>query len=457
MVDTQNSITQGPIWRPLLALFFPLWFGTFFQQLYNAVDALVVGRLVGTDALAAVGCTGPVANLTVGLFTGLASGAVVAIAQRFGAGRRQEVHQAVHTAMLLSLIMGAVLTVAGVLCAGPALRAMNTTAEAIDDATLYLRVFFLGMIPNVVYNMGTGVLRAIGDSRRPLYFLIAASVCNIVLDVLLVAVFHMGVAGAAIATVVSQLLSAVLVVRSLMRSEGEAYQFFPRQMRIDIPALRAVLLIGVPSALQSLMYSTSNIMIQAAINSFGTDTMAAWTAYGKVDVVFWMSLNSMGLALTTFAGQNFGAGKYQRLRRGVAVALGMTAGFTVALSALLVIFARPILQVFITKDTVLEIGVDMLRFLAPCYITYILIELLAGALRSAGKSFGPTLITVFGVCGLRLIWLFTAVPARHTVETVILSYPITWTIASAAMVLYYFKAKWLPENNVLRTPPSEAS
>lgn len=444
MTQTQNSITDGPIWKPLLGLFFPLWLGTFFQQLYNAVDALVVGRLVGTTALAAVGCTGPVANLTVGLFTGLSSGAVVAIAQRYGAGRRDEVHRAVHTAMLLSLVMGAVLTVAGVLAAGPALAAMGTTPESIGGATLYLRIYFLGMVPNVVYNMGTGVLRAIGDSRRPLYFLIAASACNIVLDVLLVAVFRLGVAGAAIATVFSQLLSAVLVVRSLMKSEGEAYRFFPAKMRLYPPALRAILVIGVPSALQSLMYSTSNIIIQAAINSFGTGTVAAWTAYGKVDVVFWMSLNSMALALTTFAGQNFGAGKYRRLRRGVAVSLAMTAGFTLVLSTLLVIFARPILRIFITEASVLEIGVEMLRFLAPCYITYILIELLAGALRAAGKSLGPTLITVFGVCALRLVWLFTAVPAHHTVKAVILSYPITWIIASAAMTVYYFKADWLP-------------
>lgn len=444
MTQAQNCITDGPIWRPLLGLFFPLWLGTFFQQLYNAVDALVVGRLVGTAALAAVGCTGPVANLTVGLFTGLSSGAVVAIAQRYGAGQREEVRRAVHTAMLLSLVMGAVLTAAGVLAAGPALAAMDTTPESIGGATLYLRIYFLGMISNVVYNMGTGVLRAIGDSRRPLYFLIAASACNIVLDVLLVAVFRLGVAGAAIATVISQLLSAVLVVRSLMKSQGEAYQFSPGEMHLYPPALRAILVIGVPSALQSLMYSTSNIMIQAAINSFGTGTVAAWTAYGKVDVVFWMSLNSMGLALTTFAGQNFGAGKYRRLRRGVAVSLAMTAGFTAVLSALLVIFARPILRIFITEAPVLEIGVEMLRFLAPCYITYILIELLAGALRSAGKSLGPTLITVFGVCGLRLVWLFTVVPAHHTVKAVILSYPITWIIASAAMTVYYFKAQWLP-------------
>ncbi len=445
MDRTHGSITQGPIWLPLLDLFIPLWFGTFFQQLYNTVDAVVVGRIVGTSALAAVGSTGAVVSLTVGLFTGLAGGAVVVIAQRFGAGQAQDVYKAVHTSMLLSLLMGAVLTAAGVSAARPALTAMGTTPEAIGDAVVYLKICFLGMIPNVVYNMGTGVLRAIGDSRRPLYFLIAASVCNIILDLLLVAGFRLGVPGAAIATVLSQVLAASLVICSLMRAKGESYQLFPRQMRLYGPAMRSILVVGVPAALQSLMYSSSNIMIQAAINSFGTGTVAAWTAYGKVDVLFWMSLNSMGLALTTFAGQNYGAGNYKRLKQGVGVSLGMTAAFTVALSALMTVFAPQILKVFLTEKQALDIGVGMVRFLAPCYITYILVELLAGAIRAAGKSLGPMLITVFGVCVLRLAWLFTVVPAHHTVGTVIVSYPITWTITSIALTVYYFKARWLPD------------
>jgi len=440
-----GDITEGVIWKQLLALFFPLWVGSLFQQLYNTVDSVVVGRFVGKAALAAVGVTGPVVSLTVGLFTGLASGAVVVIAQRFGARQGDAVHRAVHTAMLLSLIMGAVLTLAGVPLARPILAAMGTTPETIDDAALYLQVYFLGMIANVVYNMGTGILRAIGDSRRPLYFLIAASVCNIVLDIVLVVVFRMGVLGVAVATVASQVLSAVLVVLSLARSQGASYQFFPRQMRIYRPALRSILLVGVPAALQSLMYSASNIVIQAAINSFGTDTVAAFTAYSKMDVVFWMTVSSMALALTTFAGQNYGAGKYDRLRRSVRVSTAMTAGFTVVLSALMFIFARPVLAIFCPDAEVLDIGVELVRFLVPTYITYILVELLAGAVRGAGKSVGPMLISVFGICVLRLAWLFAVVPLSHTIITVCASYPITWVVTSIAMLVYYFKADWLKE------------
>ena len=445
----QNSgdITQGVIWKQLLAFFFPLWFGTFFQQLYNTVDTVVVGRFVGKTALAAVGSTGVVVNLTVGVFTGLASGAVVIIAQHYGARRGPEVFRSVHTAMLLSLLLGAFFMAAGFLLTPWSLRAMGTTEEALPGAILYQRIYFLGMIPNVVYNMGTGVLRAVGDARRPLYFLIAASLCNIVLDLVLVVGFGLAVLGVALATVLSQLLSAVLVVLSLMRSQGQAYQLFPRQLRLYGAPLKDAMRVGVPAALQSVMYSASNIVIQAAINSFGTDAVAAWTAYGKMDVIFWMSINAMALAITTFAGQNYGAGQYDRLKKGVRVSVGMSAGFTVLLSTAMTVFARPILSIFSPDPDVLEIGVAMVRFLAPCYITYILVELLPGAIRGAGRSMVPLLISVFGVCVLRLVWLFTVVPAHHTIEAVELSYPITWAVTSAAVLIYYRWGHWLQPRN----------
>ena len=438
-----GDITQGVIWRQLLAFFFPLWFGTFFQQLYNTVDTLVVGRFVGKVALAAVGSTGVIVNLTVGIFTGVSAGAVVIIAQQFGARKWEDVHKSVHTTMLLGVIVGAFFMVAGFILTPWALRAMGTTEEAMPGAVLYLRVYFLGMVPNVVYNMGTGVLRAIGDFRRPLYFLIAASGCNIVLDLVLVLGFHLDVAGVAIATVASQLLSAVLVVVSLLRAEMTPYQVFPRQLRLYPDSLRGILLIGVPTALQSVMYSASNIVIQAAINSFGTDAVAAWTAYGKMDVLFWMTVTAMSQSITTFAGQNYGAGQYGRVKRGLWVSAGMLGLFTVAISAVYVLLARPILTIFTPDAAVLDVGVDMVRFLAPSYITYILIELIAGAVRGAGKSVGPMLIDVFGVCGLRLAWLFLVVPVHHTLPAVMASYPITWTVTSVALLCYYRFSHWL--------------
>ena len=438
-----GDITQGVIWKQLLGFFFPLWFGTFFQQLYNTVDTLVVGRFVGKVALAAVGSTGVLVNLTVGIFTGLSAGAVVVIAQRFGARDWEDVHKTVHTAMFLGVLVGAIFMVVGFLLAPWALSAMGTTEEAMPGAVLYLRVYFLGMIPNVVYNMGTGILRAVGDSRRPLYFLIAASLCNIVLDLLLVLVFHLDVAGVAIATVVSQVLSAVLVVFALAYSTDSPYQFFPREMKIYRGSADLILRIGVPTALQSVMYNASNIVIQASVNSFGTDTVAAWTAYGKMDVIFWMTVTAMAQSVTTFAGQNYGAGEYKRLKRGLWVSAGVLGLFTLFISAVFFFLARPILAIFTPDPAVLEVGVEMVRFLAPCYIAYIMIELLSGVIRGAGKSLVPMLIDVFGVCGLRLLWLFTVVPVHHTLPAVMVSYPITWVVTTLALLIYYRFGNWL--------------
>lgn len=435
--------TEGVIWKQLMALFVPLWLGTFFQQLYNTIDSVIVGRFVGKGALAAVGCTGTVVTLTVGIFGGIASGAVVVIAQQYGARRYERVRQSVHTTMFLGLIMGLVFMAAGFWLTPWVLQVMGTPPDTMADAVLYLRIYFLGMIPNVIYNMGTGVLRAIGDSRRPLYFLMAASLCNIVLDLILVLVFEMGVFGVAVATVASQLLSAVLVIFSLLRSQGQPYQLVLRAVRPEGQATRAIARLGVPAALQTVMYSLSNIVIQAAINSFGTDAVAAWTAYGKMDVVFWMSVSSMGLAVTTFAGQNYGAGRYDRLKQGVTVSVGITTGMAVFLSIVMTIFARPLMSIFTPDGGVLDIGVAMVRFLAPTYITYVLVELLAGAIRGAGKSLAPTLITLFGVCALRLVWMLAVVPFRMTIPMVELSYPITWTVTSVALAVYYCKGRWL--------------
>ena len=443
LLRPSGDITQGAIWKHLLAFFVPLWFGTFFQQLYNTVDTLVVGRFVGKVALAAVGSTGALVNLTVGIFTGLASGAVVAIAQHYGARRWEDLRKGVHTAMLLSLLIGAFFMVAGFFLTPWALRALGTRADAFPGAELYLKIYFLGMIPNVVYNMGTGVLRAVGDFRRPLYFLIAASVCNIVLDLVLVLCFRLDVAGVAIATVCSQVLSAVLVVVSLMRSETAPYRFFPRQMRLYAEPIHSILVIGVPTALQSVMYSASNLFIQAAINSFSTDAVAAWTAYGKLDVFFWMTITAMSQSLTTFVGQNYGAGQYERLKQGVRVSTAMMAGFTLAISAAMFLLARPLVAFFCPDDDVLAIGIELVRFLVPTYITYILIELLTGAIRGAGKSLIPMVISVLGVCVLRLAWLFFVVPVHHTLLMVAASYPITWTITSAAIWIYYRFGHWL--------------
>ena len=439
----QTDILTGSIPKQLLLFFLPIWFGTLFQQLYNTADTLIVGNFVGTRALAAVGATGPFVNLLVGLFVGLCSGVGVVISQSFGARDYESVDRQVHTALVFSVVIGAVLTALGLLTAEPVMRLMGTPEEILGAATLYLRIYFLGMIPQILYNTGTYILRAIGDSKRPLYFLIAASLVNIVLDVVFIAVLGWGVAGAAIATVASQVASALLTLRCVAGSEGMPWHLALDKMRLNAKILGAVCTIGSPAAAQSAMYNVSNMIIQSCMNSFGTDTIAAWGVYGKIDFVFWMTINSLGIAITTFVGQNFGARQYDRVRSGVRVCMGMAAGLTLLVSVSFYLGAEPLFRVFTQDNSVVAVGVQMMHVLTPVYLTYISIEVLSGALRGCGDVRVPTLITVFFVCGLRVLWLTTMVPLYHTIATVEFSYPLTWTLASLLFILYYLRGGWL--------------
>ena len=436
-IQKENAITEGVIWKQILLFFFPILFGTFFQQLYNAADALIVGRFVGKEALSAVGGgTGTVINLLVGFFVGLASGATVIISQYYGAKRGEMVSYAVHTALAFSLIGGLVMMAGGLLAAPWILQVMDTPADVLELATLYIRIYFLGMTGNLVYNVGSGILRAVGDSRRPLYFLIVSCLTNIVLDILLVVALQMGVAGAALATILSQLLSAVLVIWVLMRT-GDMHRLELRKIGFDRRMFRRIIRIGFPAGLQSVMYSLSNIIIQTAINGQGTDTVAAWTVYGKIDVVFWMIVSAFGIAITTFVGQNYGAGKIDRVQRGIRSCLGMTVLSTVVVSTLLYLTCGVIYTLFTDDAEVLRIGVEMTRFLVPTYITYICIEILSGALRGVGDCWIPTLICLTGVCLIRVVWIVAAVPRFPGIRSIIFSYPLTWVITTILFGIYY--------------------
>ena len=438
-----NGITEGVIWKQLLLFFFPIVLGTFFQQLYNTADAIIVGKAVGKEALAAVGgSTGTLINLLVGFFVGLASGASVIIAQLFGARRAQDVSRAVHTTIALALSSGALLTAVGLLCAGGILEMMGTPQEVMAYALPYLNIYFLGMIPQLVYNIGSGVLRAVGDSRRPMLFLICAALTNIVLDILLVLGLNLGVRGAAIATVLSQVVSAVLILVSLCHAQP-VYRLHFRRIRFHGDMLARIVRIGLPAGLQSVMYSLSNMIIQASVNGFGTDVMAAWTAYGKIDGLYWMMISAFGVSITTFAGQNFGARRYDRMRRSVRVCLGMAAGVTVFMTALILAVGRPMLGMFTDDAHVVEMGMSIIRLIVPTWITYLCIEILSGAMRGAGDSLMPTLMTLTGVCLMRVFWVTVVVPRMHQLPVLMLSYPITWVITSCMFIVYYLRGRWL--------------
>lgn len=440
--QVSNQITEGVIWKQLLFFFFPILFGTFFQQLYNTTDAVIVGNFVGKEALAAVG--GPAAtliNLLIGFFTGLSSGATVIISQYYGAKKQEDVRRTVHTAIALSVAGGAAIMVLGFLFSGAALRAMNTPEEILSLSVVYMRIYFIGVIPSLIYNMGSGILRAVGDSKRPLYFLILSCVANIVLDILFVTVLKMGVVGVAVATALSQVFSALLVTAALMRTK-DSYRLYMKEIRFSPELLHKIIRIGLPAGIQSTMYSASNLIIQSSINSFGTDTIAAWTAYGKIDGIFWMIMGAYGVAITTFAGQNFGAGKYDRIKKSVRICLGMAAFTSVLLSVIVLTGGSLFFHLFTDDPDVVSIGLGMMRVISPSYVTYICIEILGGTTRGCGDAVLPMLMTCVGICVLRVVWVLVVVPMRPEMSTVAFSYPLTWSATSLLFIVYYLRGNW---------------
>ena len=433
-----NRITEGSIFGQLLLFFFPILFGTFFQQLYNTADAMVVGRFVGKQALAAVGgSTSTLINLLVGFFVGLSSGATVVISQFYGARKADKVHWAVHTSIAFSVIGGIIFMIVGLVGSPWALEAMKTPEDVMGHAVVYIRIYFLGIIVNLVYNMGAGILRAVGDSRRPLYFLIASCFTNIILDVLLVAVLGMGVAGAALATITSQLLSAVLVVLALMKTD-DMYKLEWKKVRIDQRMLQRIVRIGIPAGMQSVMYNISNVIIQAGVNTLGTDNVTAWATYGKVDGLYWMMINALGISATTFVGQNFGAGRLDRVRKGAGACMVIGVVLTASVGAVLYNGGHLLVELFTTDLQVQAISMDLLHFMVPTFITYIAIEILSGTLRGVGDAWMPLVITGIGVCAVRVLWIMFVLPHYHTIIGAAFCYPLTWSLTTVAFVIYYY-------------------
>lgn len=433
-----NGITEGSIFGQLLLFFFPILFGTFFQQLYNTADAVVVGRFVGKQALAAVGgTTSTLINLMVGFFVGLSSGATVVISQYYGAKKADKVHWAVHTSVAFSVIGGVLFMAVGLVGARWALTAMHTPEDVMDHAVTYIRIYFLGMVPNLLYNMGAGILRAVGDSRRPLYFLIGSCFVNIILDVVLVAVLRMGVAGAALATISSQLFSAILVILCLTRTQ-DMYKVEWRKIRIDGRMLQRIIRIGIPAGMQSVMYNISNIIIQAGVNNLGTDNVTAWATYGKVDGLYWMMINALGISVTTFVGQNYGARRMDRVRKGAGACMVIGVVLTAIVSTALYFWGYLFIELFTSDPQVQLISQSLIRFMVPTFITYITIEILSGTLRGVGDAWMPLIITGVGVCLVRVIWIIFALPHFNTILAAAFCYPMTWALTSVAFAVYYY-------------------
>lgn len=441
---TENNILTGVIYKQILIYFFPILLGSFLQQLYNTADAVIVGKFSHKEGLAAIGATNYIINIIIGFFIGLAAGGSVVISQYYGAGKNRELKKAVHTTIALGILCGALVMIIGILSSTMALRSMNTPEDVFDLALLYLRVYFIGAIPVVLYNVGTGILMAVGDTKSPLYVLIACTIANIVLDLVFVALMGMGIFGAALATVLSQLLSALLILLILMRTEL-AYKLKLKRIRFHKAMLIEILRIGLPTGFQSTLFFISNIIIQSAVNLFGTDTVAAWTAVIKIDNLYWMVITALGISITTFVGQNFGAGKFDRIHDGVRVTLYFSAFVSILLSAVFYFWCEPLLRIFTSDQAVIDAGIHIFRHYCQYYILFIAIEILSGAIRGVGVTFIPTVITAIGICFLRIAWIFFAVPLNCTVENILFCYPLTWFITSAVFIVYYLKGGWLKQ------------
>lgn len=433
-------MTRGSIPRILINFAIPLLIGNIFQQLYNTVDTVIVGNFVGRQALAAVGCTGPIINALIGLFSGLASGASVIISQYYGAKDEEKLHDAVQTTVAMTLVMCVVLTVVGVIATPYMLRLMDTPEDVFGQAVEYLTIYFWGIAGMLLYNIGSGILRAVGDSARPLYFLIFSALMNTVLDVVFVRFFSMGIAGAAVATVVSQFLSAALVMTVLTR-EKTAYSVRWRALRITGGILGRICAIGVPSALQMFITSISNIFVQAYINRFESACMAGWTAYNRVDAFAMLPMMSLSIALSTFVGQNLGAGDMKRVRS--APKYGLVMGLVIMAVTLtpLMLFAPQLTALFNREPEVIEFGTFFIRVISPFYLTFSINQVYAGALRGAGDTKSTMVIMLTAYVLFRQIYLFVSTRLGGGMIAVALGYPAGWLLCSVLLLAYYYGFK----------------
>lgn len=429
----EMDMCSGPILKKMLVFTLPLMLSGILQLLFNAADIVVVGRFAGDDSLGAVGSTSALINLLTNLFMGLSVGANVVAARFFGAKRSEELSRTVHTTMTLSLISGALLTFIGLFGAKSILVLMQTPPEVIDLASLYLRIYFIGITSAMVYNFGSALLRAVGDTKRPLYYLIIAGVVNVLLNLLFVIVFKMDVAGVALATVISQTLSAALVVRCLMREKGDI-NLDLKKLRVDRSKLFLILRVGLPAGFQGTVFSLSNVVIQSSVNTFGNVVVSGNSAAANIEGFVYIAMNSFYQATISFVSQNFGAGEYKRINRIVITGEACVIAVGLLLGNAAVLFGESLLHIYSKTPEVIAAGMVRIKIICTTYALCGMMDVMVGALRGLGSSVIPMIVSLIGACGLRLLWIATVfnIPEYHFIETVYISYPITWTITLTA-------------------------
>jgi len=440
------DMTSGNITLHIIRFAFPLLLGNLFQQLYNTVDTWVVGNYVSNEAFSAVGAVAPIVNMLIGSFMGLSSGASVVISQYYGAGRKDKVQDAVHTSIAMTLILSVFFTAVGLFITPYMLGFMDLHADSVDEATTYLTIYFGGMIGLMIYNIGAGILRAVGDSKRPFYFLVACAITNTVLDLLFVLVFHMGVEGVALATVLSQCISAVLVIMTLLRTDS-CVKLSLRKLRLHWEILKKVLFVGIPAALQMAVTAFSNVFVQSYITHFdlnapSPDYMSGWTAYLKIDQLLFLPMQSIALATTTFVGQNLGKKQIARAKQGVNHSLMISMSATAILMVPVMVFAPSIVAFLNSKKEVVDHGTMFLRVLTPFYLLCCFNQIYASALRGAGNSRASMIIMLASFVLFRQLYLFCMARICNEIIPISLSYPAGWLVCSLLTAIYYHKAQF---------------
>jgi len=449
-MDKKNAtdLIHGHIIKSIFWFSIPLLIGNLFQQLYNTVDSYVVGNYVSKQALAAVGASSPIINMLIGFFMGLATGAGVIIAQYYGAGDYTRLKKAVHSSAALTIVMSILLTIIGILGTNPMLHAVGIPEDVFPESSTYLAIYFAGISFNLIYNMGSGILRAIGDSKRPLYFLIIASIINIILDFLFVKYMNFGVAGAGYATLLAQAISSFMVIYVLIKTDG-VHRLILKDIRFDFPILKKIVVLGLPTGLQQSIVSLSNVVVQSYVNAFGSSVVAGYSASIRIDGFVNLPLQSFNMAITTFVGQNIGAKQYERVKKGTRAAMVMTLAVIAVISVGLYFYGENVIAIFNSEPDVVAAGRTMQLAFIPFYIVLPINQIYNGVLRGAGKSSVPMYIMVFNFVVLRQIYLAIITKITSSVFYVFMGWPVTWITCAIMFIVYYYKVDWLPQEKEL--------
>ena len=430
-----NNLTEGKIWKVMLKFVLPIFLGTLFQSLYTTIDAIIIGRFAGKDAFAAIESVLNFQRLPITFFVGLSSGATIIISQYFGAKRKEDISKASHTAILFAIVGGLLLSVLSCILSPFFIKLIKVPEEIFYQAQIYTIICFSGIVASMIYNIGSGILRALGDSKTPFYILIVSNILNIVLDLILVVVFNLGVIGAGMATLIAQIASAILIFIILLRTKLDC-KIYINKIRFYKKYLKEIFRLGLPIGVQSVLYPISNTIIQSSINTFGVNSIAAWAISGKLDFLIWTVSDAFSVAISTFVAQNYGAKKHQRARDGIKIALSMSMVAIFVISFILYFYNKPLAYFLIKDKNIVDLTSEVIHLIAPLYFMYVIGDVLSGAIKGTGNTLHPMVINIFGICICRILWIFLIVPLNPTFFMVLYGFIVSWIITALMYIVY---------------------